>query len=174
MYHLQYPIGEYQEKKNLNQEEINRLINKLGEAPAQLKEAVAGLDEEQLDTPYRPNGWTVRQVVHHLPDSHMNGYIRFKLALTENEPRIKPYIEGAWSELSDYQLPIDVSLKLFESLHLRWCALLKGMEPQQYASNFIHPETEQTITLASALDLYVWHSQHHIAHITNLRKRMGW
>jgi uncharacterized damage-inducible protein DinB len=174
MYHLQYPIGEYQEKKNLNQEEINRLINKLGEAPAQLKEAVAGLDEEQLDTPYRPNGWTVRQVVHHLPDSHMNGYIRFKLALTENEPRIKPYIEGAWSELSDYQLPIDVSLKLFESLHLRWCALLKRMEPQQYASTFIHPETEQTITLASALDLYVWHCQHHIAHITNLRKRMGW
>ena len=130
--------------------------------------------KEQLDTPYRPGGWTVRQVVHHLPDSHMNAYVRFRLALTENEPTIKPYEQQLWAELPDAKTAdIEMSLKLFEGLHQRWVLLLRSMKPEDFHRKYIHPESGVNV-LDNVLQLYAWHGKHHVAHITSLRKRMGW
>ncbi|MEP6945969.1 MAG: YfiT family bacillithiol transferase, partial [Acidobacteriota bacterium] len=141
---------------------------------SRLAEAVAGLSDVQLDTPYRLHGWTVRQTVHHVADSHMNSIIRFKLALTEDTlPTIKPYFEDRWAELGDSRLPVQVSLDLIASVHARWVALLQSMSDEDYAKMFIHPDTG-TWTLDAALALYAWHSLHHTAHITSLREREGW
>ena len=142
--------------------------------PARLRAAVAGLTDEQLDTPYRPGGWTVRQVVHHLPDSHMNGLIRTKLALTEDEPTIKPYDEKLWAELPDAKLPIEISLGLVDGLHARWAETFRTMRPEFFARFFIHPELGGAVTLDGQLHGYAWHSRHHVAHITALRQRQGW
>jgi uncharacterized damage-inducible protein DinB len=155
-------------------ESIRRAIDEISEAPGKLRAAVEGLSAEQLDTPYRPDGWTVRQVVHHVPDSHLNSYCRFKLALTEDEPAIKAYQEDRWAELADSRAtPIEVSLALLESLHLRWVTLMKSLAPDEFNRTFRHPEIG-VVTLAKNACLYAWHGRHHTAHITSLRDRMGW
>ena len=139
-----------------------------------MRAAVAGLTPEQLDTPYRPGGWTVRQVVHHVPDSHINSYVRFKLALTEEEPTIKPYDEARWAKLADTATtPVEVSLTLLDSLHSRWVPLLQSLTEADFARQFRHPELGM-VRLDRNLALYAWHGKHHVAHITSLRERMGW
>ena len=171
---LQYPIGRFKVEGAPTDAEIRRAIDEIERAPASLRVTVEGLTEEQLDTPYRPDGWTVRQVVHHVPDSHLNSYCRFKLALTEDEPTIKPYREERWAELADSRrTPIEVSLALLESLHQRWVVLLKSLEPAEFSRAFRHPEIG-LITLAHNVCLYAWHGRHHTAQVTSLRERMGW
>jgi len=171
---LRYPVGRFQWPEKINEEDRRRCLREVEEAPAKLREAVQSLSDAQLETPYRDGGWTVRQVVHHLADSHMNAYIRFKLALTEDEPTIKPYEQERWAELPDGKTgQVEVSLALLETLHRRWAALLRAMKPADFARKFRHPELGE-VTLERNLALYAWHSRHHVAHITSLRKRMGW
>ena len=171
---LQYPIGRFKLEGPPTQQEIGRAIDEIAQAPAKLRAAVEGLSPEQLDTPYRPGGWTVRQVVHHVPDSHLNSYCRFKLALTEDEPTIKAYHEDRWAELDDSRTtPIEVSLAMLESLHKRWVLLMKSLAPADFARTFRHPEIG-LVSLAKNVCLYGWHGRHHTAHITSLRERMGW
>jgi hypothetical protein len=171
---LQYPIGKFQFEGIITAEQRNIWIKEIAEAPQKLRLAVQGLSESQLNMPYRPDGWTVRQVVHHVADSHMNSYIRFKLALTENLPTIKPYDEAKWAELSDSKyLPVEISLQLLDSLHLRWVDLLRSTIEEAFNRSFIHPESGET-PLAKNLGIYAWHGNHHIAHITSLRDRMNW
>jgi len=171
---LQYPIGKFQWGGAITDKQREELIAQVAQAPAQLRQAVTGLTQEQVDTPYRPEGWTVRQVVHHLPDSHMNTYIRFRLALTENEPTIKPYDQERWAVLEDARTaPIELSLALLESLHSRWVLLLRSLRPQDFGRTLRHPELG-VLTLDRYLSLVAWHGRHHIAHITSLRGRMGW
>jgi len=171
---LQYPIGKFQFEAAPGTEQLGRWIDQIAETPAQLRAAVAGLSPEQLDTPYRPGGWTLRQVVHHVPDSHMNSYVRFRLALTEQEPTIRPYDEHAWSGLMDARTaPAEISLALLESLHARWVLLLRSLTPADWKRAFRHPELG-VVTLEQNADLYAWHGRHHVAHITSLRNRMGW
>jgi DinB family protein len=171
---LRYPIGPFKLEGAVSSEDIQRAIAQISEAPAELRAAVAGLTLDQLDTPYRPGGWTVRQVVHHVPDSHLNSYCRFKLALTEDEPTIKPYREERWAELSDSrETPIEVSLSLLESLHQRWVTLLKSFGPAEFERTFLHPAIG-VVTLAQNACLYAWHGRHHTAHVTSLRERMQW
>jgi uncharacterized damage-inducible protein DinB len=171
---LRYPLGRFKLEGTPTDDDLRRSIDEIAEAPAKLRAALEGLSAEQLDTPYRPDGWTVRQVVHHVPDSHLNSYCRFKLALTEDEPTIKPYREERWAELADSRsTPIEVSLALLESLHQRWVVLLKSLEPAEFSRAFRHPEIG-LITLAQNVCLYAWHGRHHTAQVTSLRERMGW
>jgi len=171
---LRYPIGKFRYEGEMTEEARRRAIEEIAETPARLRAAVKGLTPPQLDTPYRPEGWTVRQVVHHLPDSHMNAYIRFKLALTEHEPTIKPYEQERWAQLEDTpKTPVEVSLALLDNLHERWVVLLRSFGPADFARTFRHPELG-VVTLDKQLALYAWHGRHHVAHITSLRKRMGW
>lgn len=175
MDNFQYPIGKFERVDKVSTEQRTEWIKQIAETPTKLRSAINGLSVEQLDTPYRHGGWTVRQVVHHLPDSHMNAYIRFKLALTEEKPIIKPYMENRWAELDDYRnTPLEVSLTLLESLHQRWVALLSNLRDSQFELTFTNPESDDTIAIGTALGLYAWHGRHHIAHITSLRERMGW
>lgn len=172
---FQYPIGKFEPSETVDNEQREAWIKQLADTPAILRTVVRGFSEQQLDTPYRPGGWSVRQVVHHLPDSHMNSYVRFKLALTEDCPTIKPYKENLWAQLDDYQnTPIDVSLTLLDSLHARWVRLLSSLTDCQFSRTFTNPESGATFTLETALELYAWHSRHHIAQITSLKERMGW
>ena len=175
---LRYPIGKFEWTAPENEEEIAKrrvhYIDVLAKLPPDMRAAVQGLNAEQLDTPYRPEGWTVRQVVHHVPESHMNAYVRFKLALTEDNPTIKTYDEAAWAKLPDIAItPIDVSLQLLVALHSRWVDLVRLMQPSDFARTLFHPE-RGTLTLDQMLAMYSWHSAHHTAHITSLRERMGW
>ncbi|HJY88297.1 MAG TPA: bacillithiol transferase BstA [Candidatus Acidoferrales bacterium] len=171
---LRYPIGQFKYEGELSDEQRSRAIREIAEVPVKLRAAVQGLNEEQLNTPYRPEGWTVRQVVHHLPDSHLQAYTRFKLGLTEEEPTVKPYDEVRWANLADTRdTPVDVSLGLLDFLHRRWVILLGSLRPQDFARRFLHPELG-AMTLNKNLALYAWHGRHHIAHITSLRERMGW
>jgi uncharacterized damage-inducible protein DinB len=170
---LRYPIGQFKPSLTSTADERAAHIEVLRELPDRLSEAVDGLDDAQLDIPYREGGWTVRQLVHHVADSHLNCYVRFKLALTECEPVIKPYDEAAWAVLPDSLMPVDVSLTLVWSLHERWVALLEGMTERDFQKKFVHPE-RGVQDLATTLALYDWHSRHHTAHITSLRARMGW
>jgi uncharacterized damage-inducible protein DinB len=171
---LRYPIGKFQPKPQLNDDERQALIHQLAEASAKLRQSVSGLMEEQLDTPYRPEGWTVRQVVHHLPDSHFNAYVRMKLAMTEQQPTIKPYEQQLWAELSDAKTaPIELSLTLLESLHKRWVLFLQSLKSSDFARTLNHPESG-VMNLDRILQLYAWHGRHHTAQITSLRERMGW
>ena len=171
---LRFPIGKFNWESAGSSAEREQNIDEIAATPAKLRAAVAGLTEEQLDTPYREDGWTVRQVVHHVADSHLNSYIRFRLALTEDTPTIKPYDEGEWANLEDAKhAPVDVSLVLLESLHDRWVRLLRSMQPVDFERRFKHPEFGE-FALDKNLALYVWHGQHHTAHITNLREREGW
>ncbi len=166
-----FPIGKF-DAAGFSDRTVN--IQTISQLPRQLDQAVTGLNESQIDTPYREGGWTVRQTVHHVADSHANSLIRFKLALTEDEtPTIRPYYEDRWAELPDNTLPVGISLKMIESIHTRWGALLNAMSVEDYNLKFIHPETGEW-TLDAALALYAWHSKHHTAHITSLRDCMGW
>jgi Mycothiol maleylpyruvate isomerase N-terminal domain. len=169
-----FPIGKFHFDSRPSADQRKLLINEIEQIPSALRAAVKGLSPQQLDTPYRDGGWTARQVTHHLPDSHMNAYVRYKLALTEDEPTIKPYAEDRWAQLSDSQsTPVEVSLMLLDSLHARWVQLLRAIKPEEWKRNFRHPEIG-TVSLEKNLALYAWHGKHHVAHITELRKRMGW
>jgi hypothetical protein len=169
-----YPIGTFQPPDTFTADVRARLIDQVEDAPARLREAVRGLAPAQLDHPYREGGWTVRQVVHHLPDSHLNSYVRVRLALTEDEPTIKPYSEGRWADLADAAHgDVELSVTLLEALHRRWVVLLRAMSEVDFQRTFRHPE-RGVMTLDRNLALYAWHGRHHVAHITSLRERMGW
>lgn len=168
-----YPIGQFQLPASITAADRKQWIADIEACPRKMSEAVRSLSQPQLDTPYREGGWTVRQLVHHVPDSHLNAYCRWKLALTEDVPTIKPYDEAAWARLPDAAMAIDVSLDLLEAVHARWAVILQAMSPEQYARTFNHPEMGQR-SLNQYLALYSWHSRHHVAHITKLRQRMGW
>ena len=170
---LAYPIGKFDWPLSVGAEERRAYVEALAAAPAGFRAAIAGLDDTQLDTPYRPGGWTVRQVIHHVPDSHMNSYCRFKLALTEDDPTIKPYDEAKWAELPDSRGPVEPSLRLLEGIHHRWVSLLEGLSDSDWRRTYQHPERGQ-MRLDVTLALYRWHGRHHTAHITRLRERMGW
>jgi hypothetical protein len=171
---LRYPVGPFEFKGPLNDQQRQQFIDQIEETPARMRDSVAGLAHEQLDTPYRPEGWTVRQVVHHMPDSHTNAYVRFKLALTEDQPTIRAYDENLWAKLDDAShAPIDISLDLLESLHRRWVLFLRSLKGKDFERSFLHPEIG-TVTIDRNIALYAWHGRHHVAHITSLRERMGW
>jgi len=169
-----YPIGKFEFEGPTTEAQRRALVDDIERTPAALRSALQGLTPQQVETPYREGGWTVRQVVHHLADSHMNAFIRFKLALTEDEPTVKPYKENLWAELDDsLGSPAEVSLTLLEQLHTRWIRLLRSIKPEEWKRAFQHPEWG-TISLEKNLALYSWHGKHHVAHVTELRKRMGW
>lgn len=170
-----YPIGRFHFDQDASTGKREQWIAEIAAAPAQLRASVAGLTGMQLDTPYRDGGWTVRQVVHHVPDSHLNAYTRMKLALTEEEPTIKPYEEARWAELPDGRTgDIEPSLHLLEYLHQRWLMLLRALKPLDFDRQFRHPEHGRVFKLSEMLAMYAWHGRHHVAHITALRERMGW
>jgi len=171
---LRYPIGPFQTPASVTASERAALVDQIAALPGDLRAVVGGFDDAQLDTPYRDGGWTVRQVVHHVPDSHVNAYTRFKLALTEEVPTIKTYEEVQWAELPEARsAPIGVSLALLEALHQRWVLLLRVLAPGQFARSFRHPDLG-LMTLDHQIAMYAWHGRHHLAHITSLRTRMGW
>jgi uncharacterized damage-inducible protein DinB len=170
-----YPIGRPEPRTELSTQERLELIEQIADAPARLRAAVAGLSDAQLDTPYREGGWTARQVVHHVPDSHLNAYMRLKLALTEEEPAIRPYDEAKWAELDDSRTtPVETSLQLLESLHARWVGLLRSLSESDFRRTFRHPERPAPQSIDSLIATYAWHGRHHVAHITQLRERNGW
>ena len=171
---LRFPIGKFTFAGDVNDAQRKQFIRDIAETPARLRAATAGLTAEQLETPYREGGWTVRQVVHHVVDSHLNSYVRFRLALTEDAPAIKPYDEARWAELPDARhAPVELSLTLLDALHQRWVILLESFTEADFARTFTHPEMGQ-VSLDKNLALYSWHGRHHAAHITSLRERMGW
>ena len=167
---LRYPVGRFAPASEGSRADQLETLRRL---PANLRQAVAGLNDSQLDTPYRDGGWTVRQVVHHFADSHANSYIRVKLALTEDAPTIIAYDEAAWARLPDSRMPVEVSLLFVEAVHARLVALYESMDEAAFARTFVHPE-RGSVTLANNLAIYAWHSRHHVAHINRLRERMGW
>jgi hypothetical protein len=169
-----YPIGRFQRPESLDASAVSDAIGAIAEMPLRLKEAITGLTPAQLDTPYRDGGWTVRQVVHHVPESHLNAYVRCKLALTEDVPTIKPYEEKEWAKLPDVATtPVGVSLLLLEALHARWVVLFRALAPNQWQRTFRHPESG-VWRIDELAALYAWHGAHHVAHITNLRQQKGW
>jgi len=169
-----FPVGKLSFDASVTPDKRRMWIRQIAEAPAALAAAVKGLDERQLGTPYRPGGWTVRQVVHHVPDSHVNAYVRFKLALTEDNPTIKTYNEAAWADVADTaRTPIDVSLTLLDTLHRRWVILLESLSDADFTRPLQHPDSGP-MTLDRLLQMYAWHGRHHVAHVTELRKREGW
>jgi uncharacterized damage-inducible protein DinB len=169
-----YPVGKFELKPSITRADRNALIDDVAAAPARLRDAVAGLSAAQLDTAYRFGGWTVRQVVHHVPDSHVNAYTRLKLALTEESPTIKPYDEAAWAMLPDArETPIEVSLSLLDAVHHRFVLLWRAMRDEDFARTLVHPEHGK-MNLDWLLQMYAWHGKHHVGHITSLRERSGW
>ena len=172
---LSYPMGKFAFNANADENEIHRWISDIELLPAQVKNAVKGLSSSQLDTPYRDGGWSVRQVIHHIADSHMNAYIRFKLALTEDNPTIKPYNEKLWAELDDSKhQPIELSLAIIEPLHSRWVHVIKKINKVDYSRTVFHPESKREMSIKFLLHLYSWHGKHHTAHINSLRDRNKW
>jgi uncharacterized damage-inducible protein DinB len=172
---VRYPVGKFDRRDRLTPGERSAMIEAVAEAPARMRDAVRSLDAAKLDAPYREGGWTVRQVVHHVPDSHMNAYLRFKWALTEERPTIKPYDEAEWAKLSDSQdTPVETSLTMLEALHDRWVRLMRKMTDADFKRVLLHPEHAGEMTLDSMLGLYEWHGRHHVGHVTALRKRSGW
>ena len=170
---LRYPTGRFRRVASLTPEERQAAIEEIAATPVRMRAAILGLTPEQLDTPYRPEGWTVRQLLHHVPDSHMNAYIRFKWTLSEENPTIKPYDQAAWATLADTRLtPIGVSLDLLGAVHTRWGVLLEAMKEEDWARPLMHPENGP-MTLDRLLQMYAWHGRHHVAHVTELRKREG-
>ncbi len=169
-----YPIGLFEYNGEISDEVLQTWISEIEDYPAKLEKAVSSLREEQLDTPYRKDGWTIRQVVHHVADSHMNAYIRTKLALTEEKPIIKPYEEGIWAQLPDYSMPVHVSIQLLSSMHARWVHLFRALlQTDELEKELQHPENGiQSIQML--IGLYAWHGRHHLAHITNLCEKKGW
>jgi len=170
---LSYPIGEFRLPGTLTRDEQRDAIASIADTPNRLRDAVAGLSDDQLDTPFRPGGWTVRQLVHHIVDSHINGYVRLKLALTEDAPTIRPYNQVEWAQLPDSREPISVSLDMLDALHQRWVLLWNGLSPDDWSRPFHHPESGE-MRVDELAALYAWHGAHHIAHITSLRQRKGW
>lgn len=171
---LRYPIGRFRKVASLSEVEREAAIDAIAATPIRLRAAILGLTPEQLDTPYRPDGWTVRQLVHHVADSHINSYVRFRLAMTEDNPAIKSYQEARWAELEDARsAPIEISLALLDALHQRWVRLLRSLEPGDFARTVNHPE-HGAMSLDSLLALYDWHGRHHVSHVTKMRQRMGW
>lgn len=169
-----YPIGKFTYSNPPDEAQRILFINTIEKTPAALRAAIKGLSPQQIETPYRDGGWTVREVVHHVPESHMNAYIRFKLGLTEDNPTIKPYMEDRWATTGEVKAtPLEVSLTLMDSLHDRWVRLLRSIKPEEWKRQFNHPEMGP-MTLEKSLALYAWHGPHHVAHVTELRKRMGW
>jgi uncharacterized damage-inducible protein DinB len=169
-----YPIGKFELPMSISQAMLSEYVRQIASAPAALAAAVSGLNEEQLDTPYRAGGWNVRQVVHHLPDSHLNAYVRFKLALTEDEPTIRPYQEARWAELPEARhAGVEISLDLLSAVHRRWVACIESLPPHLFTRRFRHPDIG-VMTLSEQLALYSWHGRHHTAQITVLRQKMGW
>lgn len=171
---LKYPIGPYSRPAEITPELLRERLAIIESFPERLRREVEGLSDEQLDTPYRPDGWTIRQVVHHCADSHMNAFIRLKWTLTEEKPTIKPYLEARWAELPDSALPVEHSLKLLESLHTRWASLLRSLSPEDLARSFIHPDQKRETRLDGLITLYSWHCEHHLAHITTLKQAKAW
>jgi hypothetical protein len=172
---LRYPIGKFNPPEQITEENISKWIAIIESLPLKMREAVNGLTSEQLDSPYREGGWTIRQVVHHMADSHMNAYIRFKLALTEDNPTIKPYLEEKWAEQIEARHgQIEMSLRILEALHHRWTVVLSNIYSTDWKRTYFHPENKKTTSLEHALGLYAWHSQHHLAHILNYRMGKGW
>ncbi len=169
---LRYPIGRARIETSIDGAARLALIERIARTPARMREAVAGMDDAALDTPYRPGGWTVRQVVHHVPDSHINAYVRFKLAATEHDPAIKTYEESDWARLDDAALPIGVSLDLLTALHARWTAWMRTLDEAAWGRAYVHPESGR-VPLAHALQLYAWHGDHHVAHVRGVRERTG-
>ncbi len=167
---MKYPIGKFKVPVSYTANDLHKWTNTIKTFPGKLRQAIMGLTEQQLDTPYRTGGWTLRQVVHHVADSHMNSVIRFKWALTEDNPTIKAYEEADWALLADYRLPVEPSLKLIEGLHQRCVAMLESFTENEWARTFVHPASGETIPLKKALALYDWHSRHHLAHITETVK----
>jgi hypothetical protein len=171
---IRYPIGKYKVPDRITPEQIDAWITDMEALPADLRKLTGDMSRVQLDTPYREGGWTVRQVVHHIPDSHLNSYVRFKLALTEDRPRIVPYNEARWAELSDNEaVSVQVSLDLLEALHQRWCPLLRSLTAKQLELEFDHPEAG-AVRLDVNIGLYAWHGRHHLAHVKRLARRMDW
>lgn len=171
---LKYPIGKFLKPENISDQNLKEAGAYLRAYPGYLEDTVKELSKEQLDTPYRPGGWTVKQVVHHLSDSHMNALIRFKLALTEDNPTIKPYEEAAWAQMSDYSLPIETSLPLVQGIHLKWGVILESMTPSDFQRTYFHPERQSSVPLSEVTLMYHWHSMHHLAHIQHLIIREKW
>jgi DinB superfamily len=170
---LSFPVGRFDKTATWTAESRRAAIEDIAALPAHMRQAVAGLSDAQLDTAYRPGGWTVRQVVHHVADSHMNGYIRLKLALTEDNPTIKPYQQDGWAALPDSRLPIAISLSILDAVHERWSVLWHATTDAQFQRTFTHPEMGP-LTVDTHVHLYAWHSRHHVAHITSLRQRERW
>lgn len=171
---LRYPIGKFTPKDSHTAEEIAAYIFRIETLPAKVEKAIQGLSDEQLDTPYRDGGWTVRQVVHHISDSHMNAYIRIKWMLTEETPLIKAYNEKGWAETPETKADPSLSLHLLKALHTKWVVLARKLSPQDLQKHFIHPDTQKHIRMDNLLGTYAWHGEHHLAHITNLKERKGW
>ena len=172
---LRYPVGKFSFTEQISAEEIASMIKTIEELPAKLRNAVSDMNEDQLNTPYRDGGWTVRQVVHHLFDSHSNSYTRMKLAMTEDNPTIKPYLEARWAELEDGKnTPVELGLNLLELLHKRWLIFLRSLTEKDLQRTFFHPDNKRSQTIAQTIDLYAWHCRHHLAHITELKKRIQW
>jgi hypothetical protein len=173
--HLKYPIGRYERPEIYSPQLLEQWVSVLSALPSWMDACIENLDEYQLQTPYREGGWTIQQVVHHVADSHMNAYIRLKLALTEDNPTIKPYSESAWAELPDTQaVPVNISVTLLHALHRRVVALLQHMEPGGWERTYYHPEHNRNFPIWEVVAMYAWHSRHHVAHITGLRERMNW
>ena len=171
---LRYPVGKFERIENIDDSLRSQFLKTIEELPSKLREAVEGLSEQQLETQYRPEGWTVKQVVHHVADSHANSLIRFKLALTEDTPTIKPYMEDRWAELADSKhAPIEISLNQIESIHARWSLILQAMSVEDFDRNMFHPEHGE-VSLNYMLSLYDWHCKHHLGHITKLKERNNW
>jgi hypothetical protein len=171
---LKYPIGKFSPQESYSENEILAAISRIEALPAKVEAAVKGLSASQLDTPYRDGGWTVRQVVHHLADSHMNAYIRFKWTITEETPTIKAYNEKAWAETPETSGSPELSINLLKPLHTKWVTLLKGLKSEQLKREYTHPETKKNAPLERIVNMYAWHGEHHLAHITELKKRKGW
>ncbi len=174
MQDLRYPIGQFEHRGAVSAEDVATWIGQLEALPEQMRNAAGWLSDEQLDTQYRPEGWTLRQVVHHVPDSHLNSYVRFKWGLTEEEPLIKTYDEALWAELADYRkVPVELSLKFLAVLHAKWTSLLRILTPEQLSRRFVHPDLG-SVELAWVIGNYAWHGRHHLTHITTTTERHGW
>ena len=171
---LRYPTGKFDAPETVSATDLLNWIDTIEKLPERLTKEVKSLNDSQLDTPYRDGGWTVRQVVHHVADSHMNAYIRFKLSLTEDTPTIKPYLQALWAELPDSKAPINLSLPILDGVHKRWLLILRSMKPDDFEKKMFHPEHNKELILKNVTALYAWHCNHHLAHITELKKRMGW
>jgi len=171
---LKYPIGKFEYRDNISFDDLKRAIEEIKSFPKFLESSVKGLSEEQLDTNYRPGGWTVRQVVHHCADSHMNAFLRFKFALTEENPIIKPYDEAAWAKLDDSRIPVEISIGILKNIHFKWGVILDQMTESDFSKTYFHPESQKSVPLEEATHMYCWHGKHHLGHIQALSLRERW